>query len=91
MGEFLADIVEWMSSLPALWAYIMILVIAYGENVLPPIPGDMIIVFGGYMVGIDRLDITPVIILSTIGGSLGFMTMYVLGNRIGRRVSKKGG
>ncbi len=90
MGEVLTDIVEWMSSLPVLWAYFSILVIAYGENVVPPIPGDMIIVFGGYMAGIGRLDMFAVIILSTMGGSLGFMTMYVVGNRIGRRVSKKG-
>jgi len=90
MGEFLTDIVEWMSSLPTLWAYVIILTIAYGENVLPPIPGDMIIVFGGYMAGIDRLDLIPVIVLSTLGGSFGFMTMYVFGNRIGHRVSKKG-
>ena len=60
MGEVLTDIVEWMSSLPVLWAYFSILVIAYGENVVPPIPGDMIIVFGGYMRGMGRLEMLAV-------------------------------
>lgn len=91
MGEYLTDIVEWMSSLPVLWAYVIILVISYGENVLPPIPGDMIIVFGGYLVGIGRLDVIPVIVLSTIGGSAGFMTMYAVGHRIGRHVLQRRG
>jgi membrane protein DedA with SNARE-associated domain len=83
MGHLLADMVEWMTGLPAPWAYALILVIAYGENVMPPIPGDMIVVFGGYMVGLGKLDLLPVILLATAGGSLGFMTMYYFGRKLG--------
>ena len=83
MGELLADIVEWMDGLPALWAYVIIFVIAYGENVVPPVPGDMIVVFGGYLVGRGQLDFVVVIGLATIGGALGFMTMYAIGRRLG--------
>ncbi len=90
MGELLTDIVEWMTALPVFSAYAMILVISYGENVIPPIPGDMIIVFGGYLVGVERLDMPMVILLSTIGGALGFMTMYLLGKRVGVAVSERG-
>jgi len=86
MGELLTDLVEWMSALPVFWAYALILAIAYSENVIPPIPGDMIVVFGGYMVGIGRLDFTAVVLLSTIGGAIGFMTMYAIGSRIGHVV-----
>ncbi len=86
MGEHLTDLVEWMSALPVLWAYALILAIAYAENVIPPVPGDMIVVFGGYMVGIGQLDIVAVILLSTIGGAVGFMTMYAIGYRIGHVV-----
>jgi membrane protein DedA with SNARE-associated domain len=86
MGEFLADLVEWMTALPALWAYGLILLIAYGENVVPPIPGDMVVVFGGYLVGVGKLNMFSVILLSTIGGALGFMTMYAIGYRIGLAV-----
>ncbi len=86
MGHYLADIVEWLTTLPVLWAYVLILVIAYGENVLPPIPGDMIVVFGGYMVGLGKLEWIPVIFLSTLGGTLGFMTMFGIGHRLGTAV-----
>jgi len=84
MGDYLAELIEWMAELPPLWAYGTILVIAYLENVVPPIPGDMIVVFGGYMAGLGILDPWIVILLATIGGSLGFMSMYAIGHKIGK-------
>ncbi len=86
MGDVLTDLVDWMSALPVFWAYGLILAVAYFENVIPPIPGDMIVVFGGYMVGIGQLNIVVVILLATVGGVLGFMTMFAVGHRIGHMV-----
>jgi len=83
MGHWFIDIFDWMATLPPMWAYGTILVIAFGENVLPPIPGDMVVVFGGYLVGLGQLEFVPVIVLSTIGGAAGFMTMYAVGFRLG--------
>lgn len=84
MGDFLAELIERMAELPPLWAYGTILVIAYLENVVPPIPGDIIVVFGGYMAGLGILDPWIVILLATIGGSMGFMSMYAIGYKIGK-------
>ncbi len=86
MEQLFAGFFDWMAGLSPLWAYAAILVIAYGENVLPPIPGDMAVVFGGYLVGIGTLDLLAVVALSTLGGALGFMTMYAIGHRIGDAV-----
>ncbi len=86
MVEILSDIVAWMEALPPAWAYLVILVVAYGENVVPPIPGDMVVVFGGYLVGMGQLDFWLVVLLSTLGGAAGFMTMYAIGYRIGNAV-----
>jgi len=86
MEQLVQDFIAWMSDVPPLWAYGIVLVIAYGENVVPPIPGDLIVVFGGYLVGIGRLDFVLVVLLSTLGGALGFMTMYVFGVKLGRAV-----
>jgi membrane protein DedA with SNARE-associated domain len=79
-----------MKALPPVWAYLTLLVIAYGENVMPPIPGDMVVVFGGYMAGLGLLDLGMVIVLSTVGGALGFMSMYAIGYRLGRSVLQPG-
>lgn len=86
MSNFLQDFVTWMEAVPPLWAYGAILLIAYGENVVPPIPGDMVVVFGGYLAGIGELDFLVVVLLSTVGGALGFMTMFAIGYVIGDAV-----
>lgn len=83
MGDVLLDIVEWMTALPPVWAYGIVLGISWLENVLPPVPGDMIVVFGGYMAGLDVLDAPLVVLLATIGGTLGFMSMYAIGHHVG--------
>lgn len=83
MLDLFSDFFSWMEALPAVWAYATLFVIAYGENVVPPIPGDMVVVFGGYMAGIGQLSLGVVILLSTLGGALGFMSMYAIGYRVG--------
>lgn len=86
MTEAFTDLAGWMESLPALWAYVAILAIAYGENIIPPVPGDLAILYGGYLAGIGKLAFWPVVGLSTLGGALGFMTLYALGYRVGEAV-----
>ncbi|NNE36514.1 MAG: DedA family protein [Rhodothermales bacterium] len=86
MGEFFLDVFEWIQTLSPLAVYVSILVIAYGENLLPPVPGDMIVVLGGYLAGTGALSLGVVIGLSTLGGALGFMTMYAFGHLIGGAV-----
>lgn len=86
MENLTNDLVEWMTALAPAWAYTIILIIAFGENVLPPIPGDLVVVLGGYLVGMGRLDFAIVVLLSTLGGAVGFMVMYAIGYRIGDAV-----
>lgn len=86
MAETFSDFAVWMDSLPALWAYVAILVIAYGENVIPPVPGDLAILYGGYLAGIGQLSLWPVVALATLGATLGFMTLYALGHRLGEAI-----
>ena len=86
MENVFADLIEWMAGVPPLWAYLILLIIAYGENVLPPIPGDLVVVFGGYLVGLGKLNFVVVVVLATVGGAAGFMTMYALGARLGKAV-----
>lgn len=86
MLDLLTDIVNWMTGLPPSLMYLTIFVIAYGENVVPPIPGDMIVVFGGYLAGVSNLSIWAVILLSTVAGAAGFMTMFLIGNRLGEAI-----
>lgn len=84
--EYLNDFLDWMESLPPILAYTAILIIAFGENVAPPIPGDMAVVFGGYLVGVGQLNFFVVVIVATIGGAVGFMVVYAVGYYVGAGV-----
>ncbi|CAM3379842.1 DedA family protein [Rhodothermus bifroesti] len=86
MMDWLTDLTQWALHVSPFWVYIALLLIAYGENVVPPIPGDLFVVFCGYLAGRGILDLGWVVFLSTVGGAAGFMTMYALGYRIGKAV-----
>ncbi len=77
------SIFQWLQHLAPFWLYAAILVIAYLENVVPPIPGDLVVILGGYLAGMGKLNIWMVIALAALGGTLGFMTMYAIGYRLG--------
>lgn len=64
--------------------YLVLFLSAYVENVLPPIPGDTVTIFGAYLVGIGRLDFVLVLAATTAGSLFGFMTLYAVGYRFGR-------
>ena len=83
METTLLSFIQWLQDLSPVWVYAAILLIAYLENVVPPIPGDLVVVLGGYLAGIGKLDLWLVIVLAVLGGTLGFMTMYGLGYRLG--------
>ncbi len=83
MSEIIADLVGWIQQQPAWAVYLGILGVAYLENLLPPIPGDLLVVFGGYLASRGQLLFAGVVILATIGGTAGFMTMYEFGKKLG--------
>lgn len=86
MGDILTDIVSWSEQLSPGWLYLALFVTAVLENIIPPIPGDLMIVFGGYMVGLGHIAFIPVLLLATVGGTVGFMMMYAVGHRMGAPV-----
>lgn len=55
------------------------------ENIFPPAPGDMIVVFGAFLVGTGRLNFIMVFISTTAGSFLGFLILFWLGSYLGRR------
>lgn len=81
MFEFLENLFSQIS--PAM-AYLILGVSAYTENVVPPIPGDTVVILGAYLVSTGQLDFWGVYVSTTIGSVAGFVTMYYIGRKFGR-------
>ncbi|NOX37185.1 MAG: DedA family protein [Calditrichaeota bacterium] len=60
------------------WAYGLLFLSAFIENVFPPIPGDTVTLVGAYFVGTGKLNFWAVYFSTTAGSVLGFMTLYSL-------------
>jgi len=57
---------------------------AFLENVIPPVPGDTVVVFSAYLVGRGVLGLWAAYLATCVGGLAGFMAMYYLGYARGR-------
>jgi membrane protein DedA with SNARE-associated domain len=69
---------------------VAIFLIAYIENIFPPSPSDVMIVAGGYLIGIGHIDFATALLVSTLGSTTGFMTMYKVGDWFGLRIIETG-
>lgn len=89
LEQITQDIVQWMQTLPPLSIYFVFLFIAYFENIIPPIPGDVLVAFGGYLAAESIIDLMPVFLITTIASVFGFMTMYWLGSHWGTSIEEQ--
>jgi membrane protein DedA with SNARE-associated domain len=71
--------ISWLQALPPYSVLALMFLIAYIENIFPPAPSDMLLVFSGTLIGIGTIDYAPSLIIATLGSTLGFMTAYFLG------------
>lgn len=84
----LESIIAVISSVPWYWVLLAVLGVTILENVFPPAPCDSVIIFTGTLVGIGSINLIPLLIISTIGSTIGFAVMFFLGQFIGHKVIK---
>ena len=82
---------DWLFNLPTLALYVTLFAIAYIENLVPPLPGDIVIVFAGYLAAEGLIMFGPTLVLTTLGSGLGFMTLFILGWFWGDEIKLKKG
>jgi len=86
----LEDFIHSLANLSDVWIYAAIFFVAYLENIFPPSPSDMVIVFGGSLAGIGRIDFFGALGAATAGSTLGFVTMFGIGHWFGVRILESG-
>jgi membrane protein DedA with SNARE-associated domain len=85
------DTTHWVQALvtgigdwPPVVAYSVLAASAFLENILPPVPGDLVVVVSAYLAGRGVLDWLPVYLSTCVGGTAGFLVMFQLGRTKGR-------
>ena len=82
MEEFLISI---MNQFGYLGVFFLILI----ENVFPPIPSEVILLFGGFMTTYTNLNIVIMTIAATIGSVAGAIVLYYIGKILNKERLKK--
>lgn len=89
MESYTQELVQWIHTLPPASIYFVFLAIAYIENIVPPIPGDVLVAFGGYLAAESIVSIAPLLMITTVASVVGFMTMYWLGSHWGVQIREQ--
>jgi membrane protein DedA with SNARE-associated domain len=86
----LEAIVTYLSGLDPFWVYVAVGSIAFIENVFPPFPSDVLVVAAGSFAAGETVDPVVTVAVATGGSTLGFFTMYLIGEWFGRRILDTG-
>lgn len=71
------------------YGYIGIMMLIFIENVFPPIPSEVVLVFGGFLTTQVSMSAPLVILFSTIGSVMGAAVLYAVGRLLSRERIKK--
>jgi membrane protein DedA with SNARE-associated domain len=85
MGN-IESILSWFQQLAPAGVLGAIFLVAYIENIFPPSPSDLLLVFAGTLVGLGTIGFIPAVGVATLGGTLGFLTAYAAGRYFDRRI-----
>jgi membrane protein DedA with SNARE-associated domain len=86
----LEDFILQLKSLDPFLIYLAVFSIALIENVFPPSPSDLVIVFAGSLVGIEQVGFAETLLTATLGSAMGFVLMYKIGDWFGDRILEQG-
>ncbi len=73
-----------------IYLYLAMFFFAFLENLFPPSPSDLVIAFGGSLVGVGELNLFAAIFFSTLGSTAGFVVMYYIGFFFGTELVDSG-
>ena len=80
MVDIINTIAHYIGQVSPVVIYLILFLIAYFENIIPPIPGDVIVAFGGYLISFGSINSLSLWLGTVIMSVLGFMTMYQMGS-----------
>ncbi|MEI7933998.1 MAG: DedA family protein [Chlorobiaceae bacterium] len=73
----------WLQHADPFAVYVFLFLIAFLENVVPPIPGDVPVAFIGYLIYSSQLTFAETLFWSSLGSTAGFMLIYMISRHFG--------
>ncbi|MES2460856.1 MAG: DedA family protein [Armatimonadota bacterium] len=75
---------DWITNLMNSWGYLGIALLMFLENIVPPIPSELIMPLAGFTAtGQGKLSLPLVIAAGTIGSLIGQIPLYYIGKLVG--------
>ncbi len=79
----------WIIEIMNQFGYLGIFLLIAIENIFPPIPSEVILLFGGFMSTYTNMHIVGIIIASTLGSLVGAYALYFIGKIFNKERLKK--
>lgn len=80
---------EFILSVMGKFGYLGVFLLITLENVFPPIPSEVILLFGGFLTTYTKLNIFVMILAATLGSLLGAIILYYIGKILNKERLKK--
>ncbi|MBL7997966.1 MAG: DedA family protein [Candidatus Kapabacteria bacterium] len=88
--HLLEQSIQFLQSLPWWGVLVSCFFITYIENLFPPSPSDVLLVFIGTIVGLGTVGYGETVAVATAGSALGFITMFYIGRSVDSSVVESG-
>ncbi|NTW62554.1 MAG: DedA family protein [Chlorobiaceae bacterium] len=82
----LESLIDYLQHADPFSVYVFLFIVAFFENVIPPIPGDIAVAFIGYMIHSSKLSFTAAVLWTSLGSTSGFMLVYLLSRHLGLKL-----
>lgn len=79
-----------LQGLPPIGVYAALWLVCFIENVFPPSPSDLLMLFIATLIGFGTIDFLPAVAVATAGSVMGFIAAFYLGQTYGRRLMEWG-
>ncbi len=81
-------IIAWLQSLSPLGIYAALWFTTFIENLFPPSPSDVVMLFIATLIGLGTIGFIPALGVAAFGSVAGFLTAFYLGRRFGRAMTR---
>jgi membrane protein DedA with SNARE-associated domain len=86
----LQQIIFYIGTLDTTLVYIVLFFFSFLENIFPPSPSDIVVVFGATLIAKSAMGFIPILIVTSAGSALGFIVMFYLGRYLGDKLIRTG-